>query len=112
MKRILPIISFILLITFSATAQVSRESRPEADKSVKFYPNPATANITFDLQKLYQKGLTLSIYSFLGKKMYESQNIQEKTTIPVTDYNRGVYIFHITDASGKLVDTGKFQVSK
>jgi hypothetical protein len=44
--------------------------------------------------------------------MYESQNIQEKTTIPVTDYNRGVYIFHITDASGKLVDTGKFQVSK
>lgn len=112
MKRILPIVSFILLIAFNATAQVSRESKPEAEKTVKFYPNPATANITFDLQKSYQRGLTISIFSFLGKKMYESQNVAEKTTIAVTDFNRGVYIFYITDATGKVIDTGKFQVSK
>lgn len=76
------------------------------------YPNPASTYITFDLQKGYQKGLTLTIFSFLGKKMSENHNISEKTTINVTEYNRGVYIYHLNDPSGKLIDSGKFQVSK
>jgi hypothetical protein len=48
----------------------------------------------------------------LGRKMYESQNISEKTTINLGDYNRGVYVYHLRDQSGKLIESGKFQVSK
>ena len=53
----------------SATqAQGDRSPLPGKDKSVKFYPNPATTQITFDLQGKYQQGLSIAIYSFLGKK--------------------------------------------
>lgn len=111
MRRILPILSFILLISLGSSAQAGSRNLPETGRSVKFYPNPATTNITFDLQGMYQPGLTVSVFSFLGKKMTETKNMAEKTQIAVGNFNRGVYIFYITDASGKVVDTGKFQVS-
>jgi hypothetical protein len=76
------------------------------------YPNPATAYITFDLQKGYQKGLTIAVFNFLGKKMTERPNVTEKTTLSLTDFGRGVYIYHLIDPSGKVIDTGKFQVSR
>jgi hypothetical protein len=93
--------------------QDTRPAAPEMiGKIVKTYPNPATSYITFDLQNNYQKGLTIVVYSFLGKKMYESQNVSEKTTLTLSDFNRGVYIYHLTDQSGKVMDSGKFQVSR
>ena len=44
--------------------------------------------------------------------MYENQNVTEKTTLTLTDFNRGIYIYHVTDPSGKVLFTGKFQVSR
>ena len=111
LKRFLPILFFILLTAIYTHGQDSRTPGPDPmGKVLKLYPNPATSYITFDLQKVYQKGLTIVVYSFLGKKMSETQNVTEKTTLTLTDYNRGVYIYHLTDQSGKVVDTGKFQV--
>lgn len=107
MKRILLILCIVFLAVAGAAAQDSRGPSP-----VKLYPNPASSYITFDLQKGYQKGLTLAIYNFLGKKMSETPNVNEKTTLMLTDFNRGIYIYHLIDQSGKVVDTGKFQVSK
>jgi len=112
LRRILPILSFILLTTVCAQAQDNRIPPQEAQAKVRVYPNPATTYITVDLQGNYQKGLTLVVYSFLGKKMYESQNVNEKTTLTLTDYNRGIYVYHVTDASNKILFTGKFQVSR
>lgn len=116
MKRLLPILLIIILFTsFGAQAQESRSPNPAQDapgKIVRPYPNPATTYITFDLQKSYQKGMSIVVYSFLGKKMYENQNVQEKTTVSLTDFTRGVYIYHLTDQNGKVLDTGKFQVTR
>ena len=112
LRRILPILSFILLTTVCAQAQDNRIPPQDAQAKVRVYPNPATTYITVDLQGNYQKGLTLVVYSFLGKKMYESQNVNEKTTLTLTDYNRGIYVYHVTDASNKILFTGKFQVSR
>ncbi|MCG2614375.1 T9SS type A sorting domain-containing protein [Terrimonas sp. NA20] len=81
-------------------------------KIVKLYPNPAKSYITFDFDKDQQKGRTITIYSFLGKKMYEGQTVTEKTTVTLNDYNRGMYIYHLTDAAGKIVESGKFQVTQ
>jgi hypothetical protein len=76
------------------------------------YPNPATSYITFDMQKGFEKGLTISVFNFLGKKMMERPNVTEKTTVNLNEFTRGVYIYHLIDQSGKVIDTGKFQVSR
>ena len=114
MKRILPILSIILLIAFQSKGQSRPAPVSEAqDRIVKLYPNPATTYITFDLQKNYKQGLSLSIYNgVLGKKMYESVNLPSRVTIDVNDFNRGVYIYHLIDATGQIVESGKFQVSR
>ncbi|MEO8403684.1 MAG: T9SS type A sorting domain-containing protein [Chitinophagaceae bacterium] len=113
MKRIIPILSIILLTAIHSSAQDSRVNLQDAGAmALKIYPNPATSYITFDLQKGYQKGLTITVFNFLGKKMSENPNITEKTTLNLNDYNRGVYIYHVTDLSGKVIETGKFQVSR
>lgn len=113
LRRILPILSIVLLVSFYSKGQESRNPAQELPgKVVKTYPNPATSYITFDLQKNYQQGLTIIVYSFLGKKMYENQNIPEKTTLNLSEFTRGVYVYHLVDQSGKVLDTGKFQVSR
>ena len=112
MNRLLLILFIGLLLSLQSNGQDSRVPASDQGKTVKFYPNPATSYITFDLQKTYQKGLTLTVFSFLGKKMYESQNVNEKTTVTVTDFNRGIYIYYLNDPTGKVISTGKFQVTK
>jgi hypothetical protein len=99
------------LIAINSGAQESRPIPQEATV-LSTYPNPATAYITFDLQKGYQRGLTITVFNFLGKKMTERTNVSEKTTLNLTDFTRGVYIYHLLDQSGKVIDTGKFQVSR
>jgi len=114
LKRILPILIFILFFAAQSDAQTTRGPMTEqpGGKIVKLYPNPAKTYITFDFDKDQQKGRTVIIYSFLGKKMYEAQNLSEKTTIALNDFTRGMYIYHLTDAAGKVIDSGKFQVSQ
>ena len=115
MKRILPILTIILLIAVQSGAQITKPiaATETQDRIVKLFPNPATTYITFDLQKSYKQGMTLTIYNgILGKKMYESLNVPSRTTIDLNEFNRGVYIYHLVDATGKIVESGKFQVSR
>lgn len=99
-------------MTFAATAQSGKNELPAGGKSmVKFYPNPATTQITFDLQDSYQPGTSIAIFSFLGKKMTEAKAASARTNILLTNFNRGVYIFYVRDAAGKVIENGKFQVS-
>ncbi len=58
------------------------------------------------------KALSIQVYNFLGKKMYENLNAPEKVTVDLSEFNRGVYIYHLRDQSGKIVESGKFQVSR
>ena len=114
MRRILPILSFILLIATQSQAQSARiaPAITFSDPIIKLYPNPATTYINFDLQSGFEKGFSLKVYSFLGKKMFESQNLPQKLTIDLTEFNRGLYMYHLMDASGKIIKSGKFQVTK
>jgi hypothetical protein len=76
------------------------------------YPNPATSFITFDLQKDNDKGLSIQVYSLVGKKMFESPNVKGKVTVNLQEFNRGLYIYHLIDKSGKILESGKFNVSR
>ena len=115
MRRILPILSFILLIAIQSQGQSSRTT-PVADvqdRIIKLYPNPATSYVTFDLQKDFKQGLTINVYNgVLGKKVFESANVASKLTIDLNNFNRGVYIYHLIDPNGKIIESGKFQVSR
>jgi hypothetical protein len=81
-------------------------------KIIKFYPNPATTFINFDIQKNYDKGFSIQVYNFLGKQVYEAKNVSERTTVNLADYNRGIYIYQLRDINGKILESGKFQVAK
>ena len=56
--------------------------------------------------------MSIQIYSFLGKKMHDVTNAPQKSTIDLNDFNRGLCMYHLLDATGKVIESGKFQVSK
>ena len=112
LKRLLPILLFILFAAFQSEAQSRTVAIDGTDRIVKFYPNPATSFITFDLQKPIDKGCDIQVFNLLGKMVFEQKNIPTRTTINLTDYSRGVYIYQLRDRDGKILDSGKFQVSK
>jgi len=51
LKKLLPIVSIILLTAIQSRGQSRTFPQDVADRIVKFYPNPATSFMTFDLQK-------------------------------------------------------------
>ena len=111
LKRLLPIISFILFLTIRMQGQ-STVPQDGGEHIIKFYPNPAISFITFDLQKNSDKGYDMQIFNFLGKMVFEQKSIATKTTINLNEYSRGVYIYQLRDHDGKILESGKFQVSK
>jgi hypothetical protein len=82
------------------------------ERIIKFYPNPAASFINFDFQKNYEKGYSIQVYNFLGKQMSEIKNVSPKTSLNVSDYYRGIYIYQLKDNNGKIVESGKFQVAR
>lgn len=78
---------------------------------IKCYPNPATSVINFEFPKNIDKSYVLQIYSFVGKQMMEVAVSGNKLSLPLNnDFYRGIYIFQLRDKSGKIVESGKFQV--
>lgn len=108
-------LSIILLVSITAKSQDRTPSSPAGapvTKIVKFYPNPATSFINFEFQKSIDKAYNFQIINLLGKKVFEVSNVTPKTIVNLSDFLRGVYIFQLRDQNGKVVDSGKFQVSK
>ncbi len=112
------LIIFFIAFAFVATAQDPAKTDPTyaSDitkvKSVKFYPNPAIDVINFEFLKANPRDLTLQVYNFVGKKVYELPAVSQKTFISLNEFYRGVYIFQLRDKFGRIVESGKFQVNK
>lgn len=85
----------------------------DTPKVTHLYPNPATSYINFNFDKSVDKTYSLQIYSFIGKKMYETRINDTKLTVTLDEnYSRGIYVYQLRDQSGRLVESGKFQVAK
>ena len=114
MKIFYPLVlTLILSVSARSQERSPASSAQEATaKIIKFYPNPATSIINFDFQKGYDKSYNFQIFNFLGKKVFEINNVTPRTIVNLSDFYRGVYIFQLKDKSGKMIDSGKFQVSK
>lgn len=79
---------------------------------VKCYPNPATSFVNFEFSKTIDKTNSLFVFSFVGKKMAEIPVSNNKITITLADYYRGVYVFQLRDKGGNIIECGKFSVVK
>ena len=102
------------MTAFSSQAQNRVGSTAGTQTSiVRFYPNPATTVINFDFQKAYEQGYSIQIFNaILGRKMYDQANMPERMVINLSDFPRGMYIYQLRDKSGRMVESGKFQVAK
>ena len=106
MKYFTFILIFIIGLNFTSVAQTKNSVSDIAvsAKLVKFYPNPASAAITFEFNKEYQGSYALQVFNFMGKKVFDIKKLDE--------FFRGVYIFQLRDKMGTVVQSGKFQVVK
>ncbi len=107
--------TLFLALGLCVNAQVAKQAPSENEgpvKVLKFYPNPAASVINFEFQKSADKGYKLQIYNFVGKKVSETSSLNTKTSISLSDFYRGVYIYQLRDKTGRIVESGKFQVIK
>jgi hypothetical protein len=111
-RTLLPVLFLICIgiavcsFTFSPNPQNTRV------EIIKCYPNPASSFVNFEFDKNIDKSYVLQVYSFVGKKMVETPVSNNKITITLSDYNRGLYVYQLRDKSGQTVMAGKFQVVK
>ncbi len=99
--------------SFIADQQGSIGVNDTQSKVTRFYPNPATTVISFEFDKSVDKTYSLQIYNFIGRKMTEVRVTESKITINLDDnYFRGLYIYQLRDINSRIVESGKFQVSK
>ena len=113
MKKFTLIILLSVFIGLQSNAQATGTSAVQtAAKMVKFFPNPATTYVNFEFQQLQQKTYSLQLYNFLGKKILDLPELTPRTQVNLTNYTRGVYIFQLKDKTGKVIESGKFQIEK
>ena len=113
--KIFYILTLVILTSLSALSQSGNLPATGAQATtriLKFYPNPATSVINFDFESNYDKNYTFQIFSFVGKKVFELNNLTPKTIVNLNDFYRGIYIFQLRDRNGKVIDSGKFQVAR
>lgn len=98
-------------IGFSSAAQLrTAADNDQPAKIVKFYPNPASTSINFELPKGYEKSHSIQLFNFMGKKVAEINAVSLRVNYALDGLYRGIYIFQLRDKFGKVVDSGKFQV--
>lgn len=113
LKKTVTILAFLTGFVFSSFAQQKPSiSNGSSAKVAKYYPNPATNIINFDIANTTDNTLTLQLYNFMGRKVSESTVNSPKITFLLDGFYRGIYIYQLRDRNGKIVDSGKFQVVK
>ena len=113
-KKILLVAVFAFAITASQSYTVDNSGFTQV-KIVKCYPNPAVSFVNFELtdNNAATKNYSIEVYSFTGKKMYEANISNVKITLSLAnDFYRGIYVYQLRDKSGRILETGKFQVTK
>jgi len=111
-KTLLPVLLFVCAGFAVSSFTFPANSASARVEVIKCYPNPASSFVNFEFQKNIDKSYVLQVYSFVGKKMVETPVVNNKITITLTDFNRGIYVYQLRDKSGQTVVAGKFQVIK
>jgi len=117
-KKIFPFKKILLLIMLVVSSTVMFGhgydffEQDKMVKTVKCYPNPANAFINFEFDKNVDKTAVLQVFSLSGKKILESSTSTAKITVQLDNFFRGLYVYQLRDKSGRILESGKFQVVK
>ena len=112
MKNFTLIILLVICSSVTGYAQTT-ERLPQAQvKMVRFFPNPATSFINFEFNKSTDDTYTFQVFNFLGRKVIDLPQVNNRTRVDLTNYTRGFYIFQLKNRNGKVIESGKFQVEK
>ena len=113
MKRLLHILIVFVILGLSQTGIAqSKLAIDPATKYIRFFPNPAISVINFEFTNGFDKNFSLEIYNFIGKKIFDAHTLTPKISVPLTDFYRGVYIYQLRDRTGRIIESGKFQVTR
>jgi len=82
--------------------------------SVLSYPNPAQDQMMIDLttDKNFNQSLELRLISTNGKIVKVEQILNGKNKIDLSNLSEGLYLFNITTDEAKLIERGKFSISR
>ena len=112
LKTLLPALLFVCASLAVSCIPAAANAQSLKVEMLRCYPNPATSVVNFEFQKNIDKSYVLQVYSFVGKKMVETPVMNNKITVTLNDFNRGIYVYQLRDKSGETVVAGKFQVIK
>lgn len=109
------LILFISLTGWAVQAQKQpvASATENANRLASLYPNPAITYINIDLRENFKFGMSVQIHSaIMGKMIFSTQLTQARYVLNVNDYPRGAYVYYLLDPSGKIVEAGKFLITK
>lgn len=112
MKNFTLIILLVICGSVTGYAQTTERLPQASVKMVRFFPNPATSFINFEFNKTTGDTYTFQVFNFLGSKVIDLPQVNNRTRVDLTNYTRGFYIFQLKNRNGKVIESGKFQVEK
>lgn len=77
-----------------------------AEYTVSVYPNPVNDQLTIYIQGLDQLA-SFRLYDAMGKLLYETSTLDEKTQMDFSRFAAGQYLLELTDQNGKIFNTQK-----
>ena len=78
--------------------------------STIIYPNPCTSQVNF---RYNMNGASaLFVYDVTGRELGHVEMKNGLVSLNTSTYSTGMYFYHITDNSGKVLDNGKFSVTQ
>ena len=70
---------------------------PIALKEIKIYPNPSNGNFTIDTTGF--ENLTVSIYTSMGRNVYQLNNLKDQAKVDLSNLPKGIYFVTLTSGS-------------
>jgi len=90
----------------------SAPSLTKSSTSFDVYPNPSNGVFTLQDKSYELRAKSMEVYNVLGEKVYSQLSIvNSQLSINLSRQPSGIYLYRITDDSGKLLDTGKLIVN-
>lgn len=80
-----------------------------AGNSLKVFPNPVSDVLNFEMD--YNKAATAVIMDITGRKIATESFELGKASLNVSNYNKGIYLYQVTNEEGKVIKAGKFTVN-
>ncbi len=80
------------------------------NNGLSVYPNPSSTLVNFtDANNL---AALVSVYDLTGKLVVKQNFLDGKVKMDVSGFNKGIYLYTVSDETGKTLKTGKLTVSQ